>query len=219
MMLSSGTDTQPVQEANAKALGFGPERTPVKIVTADAYDSTGQRWVAPLAQSVPLTLTYPDASGHGIIDGINLRAKTLAVWWLDEAQNIWVKQWGASVNTSARTVTYPASHFSVYSLFASIDTDVTDAYAYPVPFRPNDGNPARYGSWATGISFVNLPSDGTIKIYTLSGQLVRSLGISSPLMTWDVRNSDGQQVASGLYIWDVVSHNNKRKTGKLIVIK
>ncbi len=83
---------------------------------------------------------------------------------------------------------------------------------------PTAANPARYGSWSEGIKFVNLPSGGSINLYALSGARVRSLSISAPQMAWDACNSDGQQVASGLYIWEVVSGSNSQ-TGKLVIIK
>ena len=116
----------------------------------------------------------------------------------------------------ARAGSGPAGASS--GLFGNPDTDVTQAYAFPVPFRPNSGNPVRFGSWAVGIQFVNLPSGGTINLYSLSGKRVRSIGIIAPQMAWDACNSDGQQVASGLYIWEVLSGGNS-KTGKLVIIK
>lgn len=220
MMLSSGTDTSAVRDANSKILTLGAERKPVKIVHAEAFDDSGRAWAPPLGQSVVMNVPYPDGNGDGLVDGTSpaLRAKRLAVWRLDEYQSLWVKQLGASVDLSGQKVSYPTNHFSVYGLFGSVDTDVTDVYAYPVPFRPNGGNTARYGSWAEGIKFVNLPSEGTINFYTLSGELVRSMDVIAPQMAWNARNSDGQQVASGLYLWEIRSKNN-RKTGKLVIIK
>jgi hypothetical protein len=220
MMVSSGVNTDAVREANLKVLGLGSERTPVKIVEVDSFDSSGRPWSTPLTQNIPLTLTYPNASGNGTIDGTSpaLSAKRLAVWRLDETQKLWVKQWGGTVDIAGRRVTYPTNHFSTYSLFGALDQNVTDVYAFPVPFRPNGGNPARYGTWAEGIKFVNLPTEGTIKIYTLSGQRVRQLDISAASMAWDARNAEGQEVASGLYIWEIRSGTNQ-KTGKLIIIK
>lgn len=216
MMISSGTNTLAVRDANSKSLLLGPERTPVKVIEVDSFDAAGQPWGTPLAQNVTLTLPY--SATNGVIDGTKLRSKTLSVWRLDENQSLWVKQSGASVDLAGGKVTYPTNHFSVYGLFGTLDTDVTDVYAFPVPFRPNVGNTARYGSWAEGIKFVNLPSEGAINIYTISGRRVRSLSINLRQQAWDARNTEGQQVASGLYLWEIRSGNN-RKTGKLVIIK
>jgi len=56
------------------------------------------------------------------------------------------------------------------------------------------------------IVFSNLPEEVTIKIYTLSGILVRTLTeknkstITSPFLEWDLLNENGLRVADGVYI-------------------
>lgn len=56
------------------------------------------------------------------------------------------------------------------------------------------------------ITFSNLPEEVTIKIYTLSGNLVRTLtendksSITSPFIEWDLRNENGKKVADGIYL-------------------
>lgn len=56
------------------------------------------------------------------------------------------------------------------------------------------------------ITFSNLPEEVTIKIYTLSGILVRTLTernkttIASPFIQWDLKNEDGYRVADGVYL-------------------
>ena len=87
-----------------------------------------------------------------------------------------------------------------------------------MPFRPNAGNPARYGTWAGGITFTSLPAYGRIKLYTISGALVRDFDIAAPTLKWDLKNTDGQIVSSGVYLWEITAGKN-RKTGKLVVIK
>jgi hypothetical protein len=56
------------------------------------------------------------------------------------------------------------------------------------------------------ITFTNLPEQVTIKIYSLSGQLLRTLNIddksspTSPFLRWNVQNESGLRVASGMYL-------------------
>jgi hypothetical protein len=56
------------------------------------------------------------------------------------------------------------------------------------------------------VTFSNLPEEVTIKVYTLSGTLIRTLGTddksnpTSPFIKWNLQNEDGLRVASGLYI-------------------
>lgn len=219
MIVSTAQSEPAVASANSKLAGLpGAPPAPVKVLSAEARDQAGAA-IQP-GESCLLTLTYSDEDADGIVDGTfpPARAKDLAVWRLDEGTNSWVKLTGAVLDASARRVTLSVPHFSSYALMAVPDTDVSLVHAFPVPFRPNSGDPARYGSWSGQITFTQLPSTGRIRIYTADGGLVRDLPVSPPSTKWDVKNSAGETVASGVYIWEVTSGGN-RKTGKLIVIK
>jgi hypothetical protein len=56
------------------------------------------------------------------------------------------------------------------------------------------------------ITFTNLPEQVIIKIYSLSGQLLRTIGTNdkssptSPFLRWNVQNESGLRVASGMYL-------------------
>jgi hypothetical protein len=69
-------------------------------------------------------------------------------------------------------------------------------------------------------SFAGVPADpaSTIKIYAISGELVRPLAVSGGSATWDLRNSDGQFVVSGIYfvVLDGRDPNSGRKDVKVI---
>ncbi len=87
-------------------------------------------------------------------------------------------------------------------------TGESKAIAFPNPFRPNQGE----------LSF-SIPgsvagSNPTIKIYTVSGQLVNTI----TGLTWDGRNSGGQLVASGTYIFLVTTGGGNTK-GRFSVIR
>lgn len=69
-----------------------------------------------------------------------------------------------------------------------------------------------YNSYETSridnrVKFVNLPQECTIKIYNLSGTLIRTLGKDSPqtFLDWDIKNEARIPVASGVYIIHVDS--------------
>lgn len=55
------------------------------------------------------------------------------------------------------------------------------------------------------VKFVNLPQECTIKIYNLSGTLIRTLGKDSPqtFLDWDIKNEARIPVASGVYIMHI----------------
>jgi hypothetical protein len=215
--LSTDASAAPVEAANSRlpSLPGAPEF--INTVRVSPYDSSGNALQPNTACMI--TLPYPDADGDGFIDGSpRLKVASLSVWHLDEAAGLWSRQTGASIDTAARTVSQAVPHFSNYALIALTNTDLSPVYASPVPFRPDGGDSARYGNWTDLIKFRNLPSSGKIRIYTISGALVRELPITGATTQWDVKNSGGQLVASGVYLWEVTA-GSSRKTGKLVVIK
>ncbi len=97
-------------------------------------------------------------------------------------------------------------------LVPSYSGDVDKVYAYPVPFKADISD---------SISFVNLPEEGKIGIYTVSGERVREIEIDEDdmgVLIWDVKSDDGQDLASGVYIY-LVESGEESKTEKLIIIR
>ena len=74
------------------------------------------------------------------------------------------------------------------------------------------------------VSFSNLPEEITIKIYTLSGTLIRTLttedksDLGSTFLRWDLENEDGLRAASGLYLAIVSSPEFGEKILKFSII-
>jgi hypothetical protein len=74
------------------------------------------------------------------------------------------------------------------------------------------------------VTFSNLPEDVTIKIYSLAGNLLRSLNtsdkssVTSPFIRWDLQNESGLRVASGMYLAIVSSPLYGEKVLKFAVI-
>ena len=218
MTLSTGTDRPEIIAANSKLAASPGSPEFLKAVNVRPYDASGNP-VEPNSSCV-VTLPY-DPSDPRFADG-RLKDSNLSVWRLDEDRKLWVKQTGATLDTVSGQVSLPVRHFSSYALMGLPDTDLNPVFASPVPFRPNAGDPARYGSWDKLIKFNHLPASGSIRIYTIGGSLVRELDIAglavNNVVQWDVKNSAGEVVASGVYIWEVTV-GGERKTGKLIVIK
>lgn len=207
-----------IAAANAKALSnLGPQATALSVSEINAYDASGNplnagNFAAPVLVSLP----YSAANGF-VVGAAQARAKNLALWTLEEPAGLWVKVPGSSVGSGQ--VSSPLQHFSVYGLLALQDQDVSQVYPFPIPWRPNAGNPARYGTLSGGITFANAPQTGTIKIYTLSGELVRELSLTgAPTAAWDGRNLNGENVTSGVYLWLTQSGPNQ-KTGKLMIVR
>ena len=106
--------------------------------------------------------------------------------------------------------------------------NMDDIYVVPNPYvvssniepldlqNPLDRGPRR-------VYFANLPSNCSIDIYTMSGELVRSLkhnsSIEDGIKYWDLTTSDNFPVSFGMYIFHVKSDNGNESTGRFAVIK
>ncbi|MDP3830786.1 MAG: hypothetical protein Q8Q47_05925, partial [Ignavibacteriaceae bacterium] len=74
------------------------------------------------------------------------------------------------------------------------------------------------------ITFSNLPEEVTIKVYSLSGMLIRTMTTAdkssqtSPFLRWDLNNESGLRIASGFYLAIVSSPGYGEKILKFSVI-
>ncbi|MCK4234332.1 T9SS type A sorting domain-containing protein [candidate division WOR-3 bacterium] len=68
-------------------------------------------------------------------------------------------------------------------------------FIFPNPFMPKQGHAV--------LTFANLPDEGTIRIYTIAGNLVWNHQFVQPeiLYSWDLRNDDDKDITSGIYIY------------------
>lgn len=213
-----------LQEALAKLQGAPGSPTgpiPQGLVEISLLRSDFQYLDGELAAPATLRLQYADADNDGFIDGANppVKARSLRLWRLDEARRVWERVPGSVVDANAKELSATLLRFSVYAAIGVADVEVGSVYAFPVPWSPDGGNPAQ-GNAADGIRFTNLPTEGAIRIFTLKGELVRSLSIppGTATLRWDVRADNGAEAASGVYWWMVEAGGN-RKSGKLMVIR
>ncbi len=97
-------------------------------------------------------------------------------------------------------------------VYAAARADLGAAHCYPVPFKPSEGH--------IRITFTALTRAASVRVYTLSGELVRALekADSGDFLEWDVKNSRGENVTSGVYFFTVKSARQTR-TGKLMIIR
>ncbi|MBP7460356.1 MAG: hypothetical protein KBA26_03630 [Candidatus Delongbacteria bacterium] len=82
--------------------------------------------------------------------------------------------------------------------------------------------------YATGrgerrLFFIHLPSDCTIRIYTVSGDLVQTLQHHSGMLdgseSWDLKTKDGLDAAPGIYLFHVDAGSMGEKIGRFAIIK
>lgn len=84
------------------------------------------------------------------------------------------------------------------------------AYAFPNPFRPDEGHER--------ITFRNLPSGTDLRIYDVAGSLVFEAGNLEGEYEWEVENSGGRDLASGVYLYHLADQGEEI-IGKLAVIR
>lgn len=71
------------------------------------------------------------------------------------------------------------------------------------------------------IQFRNLPRECTIRIYTITGELVRTLqkNDNTNYMNWDLLSSESARIGYGLYIYHVETPTGGTKIGRIGIIK
>lgn len=94
----------------------------------------------------------------------------------------------------------------------AIAPNLESLIVFPNPFKPAAGH--------SYVTFEALTKEVTIRIFSLSGELVRKEEVSGQYRwDWDVKNTEGKEVARGTYLWVVTNPEGDKKTGKIAVIK
>jgi hypothetical protein len=115
---------------------------------------------------------------------------------------------------------------------AYVEEHNLEVQVYPNPYK-GDGGYASAGyedPYRTGfvdherrIHFVNLPRSCRIRIFTVSGDLVRTLvhpghfTNADSKLTWNMRSQNNELVTSGIYIYCVESNGNTQ-IGKIVIV-
>lgn len=152
-----------------------------------------------------------------------INVKTLRIWKLNPETESWVRVPNSGVNLESAEVESGIQNFGIFAVMGAPNLEVGEVIAYPVPWRPNGplaGNgPGQTGTEAIGITFTDLPQEGNISIFDLSGQLIWEKNLTGKAWEpWDVHNSKGEAVGSGTYFW-VTEAGGNRKKGKVMVIR
>jgi hypothetical protein len=83
---------------------------------------------------------------------------------------------------------------------------------YPNPWRArrDAGRP---------IAFDSLPAGATVKIFTLAGRWVRTLGTADGKAEWDLRDESGETAASGVYFFLATGPAGEKHAGRFALIR
>ncbi len=98
---------------------------------------------------------------------------------------------------------------------------VPNPYIAAATWEPK--NPYTSGRGPRSIHFTHLPQSCTIRIYNVSGELVKKIDHSASMRdgmeSWDVLTSEGLNVAYGIYIFHIDAGALGEKIGKFAIIK
>lgn len=97
--------------------------------------------------------------------------------------------------------------------------DLSAVRCIPNPYRAS-------ADWEYGgqrrVAFIGLPETATIRIYTVAADHVVTLehhDADSDIEPWDLRNKDHEEIAPGVYIYQVESEGLGSIEGKVVIIK
>jgi hypothetical protein len=100
------------------------------------------------------------------------------------------------------------------------NSNLSNIKAVPNPVIVNSG----FGSSDDSqVMFTHLPAKCEISIYTVAGSKVKTVrhnaSANDGYAYWDLRNEHGQDVAYGLYVYVVTTPDDKKFTGKVMLIR
>ncbi len=123
-------------------------------------------------------------------------------------------------------------YFSFATQAASVDNnkagdDLKDITVVPNPYISAASwerrNLNQEGRGERRIDFIHLPAECTVRIYTLTGALVKTLtkdsGPTNGSLSWNLVSEDGMDIAYGLYIYHIDAPGIGEHIGKFAVIK
>ncbi|MEW6617977.1 MAG: FG-GAP-like repeat-containing protein [bacterium] len=144
----------------------------------------------------------------------NVAEERLKLYILDEEsiESRWVEVTNAQVLVGSNFIYGDVPHFGTFILIGEgIPAGFDGVVVYPNPFKPGRGD--------ENIVFEGLPENTQIRIYDISGSLVKDEEGKRATWIWDVRDNYGKKIDSGVYIYVLTTDDGKKKTGKIAIIR
>jgi hypothetical protein len=185
-----------------------------------------QAWVDTLILAKLYTWGETDTAAAGFWSFDPFYQDSIRVYTSHNAQNAFPYQFSVtafSASTPEVTVAERACREANVSALLSPGEPVTNnlkkIQVIPNPYRSS-------ADWEYGgerrVVFVGLPAKATIRVYTAAGTLVRTLSHDNPgsdQESWNLKNASGDEVAPGLYMWDVDAGAVGSISGKMMIMK
>lgn len=183
--------------------------------------------------NISLIIPYSDEDNDGIIDGTDIKEKDVRLYYMKDDSGEWIEiktmsiipdsssKYALSFSSVEKKGNYilaSVNHFTLFGLFYKAPSANLNVIVYPNPYKPYDGD-STTGYAGSGIIFDGLTKDVKIRIFTISGRLVREIDITTDgSFQYDVRNDDGEELASGVYIY-IITNGKEISKGKFAIIR
>jgi len=185
----------PVLEVDPASLAFGEVKVPqTKTMTFRAYNTGTEKLSGTISDDRDWITVDPTS----LTENDNNISVTVDTGIMDAER--W-KEYSGTVTVTSNGGTKTVG----------VSVTPTCVKVYPNPFNPGY---SRLTFWGSGVPHA------TIKIYTVSGELVKSLHeINGEYkIYWDGENEEGKPVVAGIYLF-VANNAEGRDTGKFMVIR
>lgn len=199
-----------IEKANGKMLARGDVRqTPLYLSEIRLDHGCPAVESDDLLQPVSIDVGFALVGGYVNSPGGLLRPETLRLYRLDETDGLWVRVPNSQRLTETRLAA-SVQKLGVFGVFGAPDDSLKDVFAYPTPYSRAQGG--------AGITFVNMPEQATLTLFSAAGTPVRTLEESDGdgRLLWDTRNTSGEPVAPGVYFYLLESPSEKRK-GRVMI--
>lgn len=166
-------------------------------------------------RDITISIAY-NRSGIGQVD-----EKRLYIARYDEDRRVWLLL-PSTVDTARGVITCRTSHLSKFAVIELVaQSDLNNLITYPNPYKPGSGTAYDNTLLGKGIIFSGLTERARIRIFTVTGELVRDMETSGAIALWDAKNDSGNNAASGVYVYLVTNSDNPshKAQGKLAIIK
>src|SRR3989339_220452 len=208
-----------ISSVTISSLCILPEGTDGKKVTNIGVRITALPLAEPLRDVV---ITFPYTSED--IAGFNI--SRLAIAYYDTTTSKW-NYLNSMHDVSSKIISCSTNRIN--GVFAVIELPpqivlLNNVLVYPNPYKPGSGTDFDDSSVGKGIVFSNLTREFRMKIITIAGNLVFDHeGISdvNGNYLWNTKNNDGEEVASGIYLYSIVdcSDTSQKTKGKFAIIR
>lgn len=181
------------------------------------------------AENILLTLKikYPDADGDSYYDGTSVPVKNLRCAFLNETSQKWEPDSAFPyIDTASRAISATTTKIGIVAMIAALapSSPISSVINFPNPFCP--------GKQDTRIRYVlTSDADVTVKIYTLTGDLVWDKKYSAGTqggrgapsgytneILWNGRNNAGSISANGMYLLEI-NNGSEKQVRKIGIVK